>query len=300
MRNLLDSWIQNLVLGTAQLSRSYGIESSTQSLTNPSCPAEILSEAFRLGIKKIDTSPDYGNAETHIGKFSMRNDCQIQTKFRFADSLNALAQVRKSIERMDLDTLWSAVLHDPSNLLVSTVDFSQELALLSAWNSDLRLGSSIYSPDEVPPYREFESFGAVVQLPAGVLIRGVIQAESIRILRKSGVRLQVRSLYMQGMLVSDKPIKRRCDYFAIENTREFLAHLSKEFNCSPHALLVAHGFETLGADEVVVGASHPSELEDLVKSLETVSKNLPEVCRRIDAFVGQQQPSEDEQNPLSW
>jgi aryl-alcohol dehydrogenase-like predicted oxidoreductase len=300
LKSSLDTWKQNLILGTAQLSRSYGQESSPLTTEEPVGPLDLLSEAFNLGIKKIDTSPNYGEAEDHIGKFSKRHEIQVQTKFRFEDTRKPVEQVAKSTERMDLEGIWSAVMHDPFNLLNANVEFSRELWELRASNPGTRLGSSIYSPDEIPRYSEFESSGSVVQLPAGLLIREVIEANRIRALKKSGLKVQIRSLYMQGMLVSAKPIKRAAEFLVIEKTRSFLSNLASEFGCTPHALLVSHAFETLGADEVVVGVSHPSELEDLVKSLESVFRNLATVCSLIESFARDQKPSSDETNPLKW
>ena len=65
----MTSNLKRAILGTVQLGTAYGLGKWKQTLMPKSTAFNILHRAWVLGVRTLDTSPDYGVAENRIQSF---------------------------------------------------------------------------------------------------------------------------------------------------------------------------------------------------------------------------------------
>jgi aryl-alcohol dehydrogenase-like predicted oxidoreductase len=196
-----------LSLGTAILKDDYGVSRKSQNLTDLD-KKEFLRSAHELGILHFDTAPGYGNAEKTIGEaFEDKNGISITSKVSRSscDSFSVLVEsVNSSLSRLNAVSLDSLLLHDVSVLRgESGVQTYRWLIQVKEMGLTKRIGVSVYSEDELlwvkEQFPEFMSF----QLPESIMNRRSINSQELLRLHEVGNRLEVRSIFLQGLLLLD-------------------------------------------------------------------------------------------------
>lgn len=302
-RSISGSWAldtKRLVLGTAQLVRSYGAERKIlkQETQHSQLASEILDKAQAYGVSKLDTAPSYGDAERFIGLHA-RERFKIQSKFSAISRESVTSQLRSSLTKLQLDQLESAILHDPFNL--TSVSEKALIEAKGAMQAGLvrNLGVSIYSELDLQFSVSLLTKGSTLQLPGNIFMEALWFSPEMLELRSKRVSFQLRSLFMQGMLVKNSPIKNRSALPNIEKARQSLQVLAKSLEVDVKTILLLHATAVLCADEIVIGVSHPAELQDLyLRELDPgLVKEILEGVKQIQREV---RPSDFELNPKNW
>jgi len=197
---------QQLALGTAQFGLDYGI-TNTRGRIGADEAAALLRQAWDGGVRTVDTAQAYGNSEEVLGT-AMRDPWRVVTKTLplRSDRIDADAVARvdaafaQSLARLGkVDTL---LVHHAQDLLVPGGD------LLFSWLQErkahgqvTRTGVSVYDGREVSALLDRFTFD-VVQLPASIADQRLVADGSVAHLHEAGVEVHVRSLFLQGLLLS--------------------------------------------------------------------------------------------------
>jgi len=187
-----------LILGTAQLTRPYGIVATVRDGADDGngpdgrrgVAGDLLRTAVDLGVMTVDTAPAYGDAESVIGSSGL--PFAVQTKL--APGLAPKDSLIGSLTRLRRDRVDVLHLHDP--------DAVHDRALLAAATRLVgervgTLGASVYTAAAARAAAD-AGLGAV-QVPLNVLDRRIDDA-LLGDLAAAGVRVLARSALLQGLL----------------------------------------------------------------------------------------------------
>ena len=187
-----------LILGTAQLTRRYGIVATVRDGADDGAgpdgrrgvAGDLLRTAVDLGVTTLDTAPAYGDAETVIGASGL--PFAVHTKL--TPGLAPEDSLTSSLTRLRRDRVDVLYLHDP--------DAVHDRALLAAATRLVgdrvgMLGASVYTATAARAAAD-AGLGAV-QVPLNILDRRIDDA-LLGELAAAGVRVLARSALLQGLL----------------------------------------------------------------------------------------------------
>lgn len=208
-------WAARITLGTAQLSDGYGATRRDPLAPDVEAVAELLAAAWTLGIRRIDTAPDYGGAEGLLGAVGL-GGWHVDTKLpQLPDEVAHAAtgtieswvrrRIESSLETLGIERIATLILHRPS-VLITPVGEGVLLALRALKDEGLvgAIGVSVYGPDEALDLLDdtAERTIDVVQAPVSVVDRRMLAAAITDRLHAAGAELHARSVYLQGILLT--------------------------------------------------------------------------------------------------
>ena len=249
-----------LCLGTAQWGSGYGITNAFGRPSIEECAA-IMEVALDAGIEAVDTALSYGDAQVRLRPWA--HEFAITTKVSGIDAIGQLSECLDALAVTSVDSLllhdWDALAPDERTAAVESLGVIADRALAK------RVGVSVYAERGITS--AVEVFGergvplGVVQVPANVLDRRLDEAEVMRRYNASGTRVQVRSVFLQGLLAgpSDAALANHPDVVAFQSWCA-----SRGMN--PLAIALAHVRSLTWADDIVVGVASAGELADIVSA----------------------------------
>ena len=201
--------IKKIGLGTAQWGTKYGV-TNFAGKTNSSEVIKILSYASSLGISYIDTAPLYGDAEFVLGKYKNLEKFKIITKtikisksvVTKNDALQLINTFYDSLDKLKLSSVHGLLIHDANDILVKGSEFLIDaLKKLKAQNKVKKIGISVNEPKDLALIcTRLEP--DIVQLPINVLDQRFIKDKSLNFLKKKGIEIHARSIFLQGLLLN--------------------------------------------------------------------------------------------------
>ncbi len=280
--------LSRISLGTAQFGLPYGIANSGGQV--PTSEAhQILDRAYQRGIRKLDTASLYGSSEAVIGSFD-KHDWAITTKIAGlpADCGDVAAwvegELKASLNALQIETVDTVLLHRPEDLLGSLgKDLYDALAACRATGLCKWLGVSLYSADEVDPYLEHFALD-IIQLPFSLVDRGLVTTGRARELSKAGIRIQVRSIFLQGFLLMgvDEQVQRLPQ--ADPLWRAFAAWCSEQ-GVTAHEACVRFAFGQADLDAIIVGVDSAAQLDALLDMVGAGPLAVPEDLSTTDRDI---------------
>lgn len=194
--------VGRLMLGTAQLGMSYGINNKV-GLMPETVALELLEAAYREGVRWIDTASTYGGSHALLGKFSRKGDLKIFSKFRYSDGHGGLeGSVDRALSEIGIPRLAGMFLHDFNDV----TSHPELLAEASRLKSDGRLGQlgvSVYTNEQIALACGYAGIDCI-QMPFNIFDNWEYRGEVISKARNAGKKVFVRSVYLQGLLMMPK------------------------------------------------------------------------------------------------
>lgn len=197
-----------LALGTAQFGMDYGIN-NPEGRKSEKEVRDILRHARNEGVNCLDTAIAYGSSEQVLGR------CGAQG-FGVITKLSGLPQGQKdvygyvnmqvmnSLDRLRLDSVDAILLHRPNQLLESCGDkLYRSICRLKSDGFVGAIGISIYSPEDLHLLLKHFDID-LVQAPYNLIDRRMDSGDWFKILSEKGVRVHLRSIFLQGLLMMDR------------------------------------------------------------------------------------------------
>lgn len=263
---------RRLGLGGAQFGMPYG---TTNTLPPPDKRelGRILERAAEAGIGFVDTAPAYGDSEERIGlaigsdgRFRLGTKTVVLPDGPSRDRGGAIRDgIRRSLDRLRRNRLDLLTLHHADAL--SGPDWPEIVQALQAAKADGlvgRIGASLYDPSEldvVVPRLAPE----VVQVPVNPLDRRFLEPACLDRLRRHGIVLHARSVFLQGLLLADAesiPAFARCHRALVEWRAWLKAH-----RLSPRAACLGYVLAQPAIELAIVGVAGDSDLAGLIEAL---------------------------------
>lgn len=268
---------RRFVLGTVQLGKPYG-RRRAYPLMSEAHAFRILDAAWDAGVRAFDTAEAYGASAARLRAWSdargNAGELEVVTKCAVDFGGRAPATIEDSAHAAltRFDTAGSVVL-----LTHGAVGADAWGVVKSVANKfGAGAGQSVYAPEEVSDACSLP--GAVrVQAPGNVLDRRAIAARG-----ESSVSLDIRSVYLQGVLLDPPEIagRRAPGASGIARTVQAAAAV---LGVELAPLLVAGVLASLRKDDgVVLGVDDASQLEVLRPALEMGEATV----REFEAAIG--------------
>jgi aryl-alcohol dehydrogenase-like predicted oxidoreductase len=263
----------DIILGTAQLTRRYGVmasrgpsradralqvQSEGRLSEGQDAEASLLAVATELGIRTIDTAPAYGDAETVIGRAG--SAFAVHTKL--PGTGDPALELEASLERLGRTSVEVLHLHDPDAAL-DPKDLRLEAAAALVGQGAKMLGASVYTPPQFAAAVADPRIGAV-QLPLNVLDRRIPDAQLQRA-ASTGTRLIARSALLQGLLGDPQAAMGRVP--ALDESLEAFRQACRTLGRGPVEVALQWVRARPGISALVLGAEHPTQLRALVAAL---------------------------------
>jgi len=295
-----------LILGTVQLGRRYGIANRT-GLPARTEAMGIIARAGRAGIDVFDTAPNYGRAEELVGEAARRG---VLPRPRVVSKVVTMAEVkpggrreaaelvastvRASLARLGMDALFGLICQYAPDLRTHP---GLAGAMLEARDQGLveHVGASAYHPDDARELMERPGMD-LIQLPANLFDHRFLQNGMLARLNDAGVRVMVRSAYLQGLFFLD-PERLPREVARAEKPLLRLRALSREMGMELDELALAFVKGLEGVWGVVLGMESLGQLE---RNLSLFSRpalepaGVREVLRTFRAL------DESIINPVKW
>lgn len=282
-----------LAIGTAQFGQPYGIVNKIGQVSQ--CEAKaILQLASVHGINTLDTATTYGNSEERLGKVGIQGWDVISKIPGIPDDckdLNGwvLSNVCQSLTRLRATRLRGLLLHRPNQLLgVRGRQLYEALLRLKDAGKVEKIGISIYEPSELDALCEHYSFD-VVQAPFNVFDRRLFDSGWMRRLSSQGVEIHVRSVFLQGLLLSSNQVP-----VGFEKWKLLWFYWDKWINIenlSPLRATLGHVLSYPEVSRVVVGLDSLVQLEEILACIKSENLRAPEILSSRDP---------DLLNPSRW
>ncbi len=265
-----------LVLGTVQFGLDYGI-SNTIGQTSPSEVKKILSLCRSAGIHAVDTSCEYGESETIIGRWLRpESSFSVITKTKKCRSerigashiMLVIDTFRESLDRLGVETVDTLLVHDADDLLkAGSSDLYQRLFELKREGLIGRLGASVYSAEQIR--RLFEHYNLdVIQLPINVFDQRLLQAGVLDELADAEVELHARSVFLQGLLLmSPDRLPSQFQQFS-QHWAAYYAYLNQE-RISPVEGALSFVASLPQIAKVLVGVNTSVQLGEIIAAYST-------------------------------
>ena len=256
-----------LVLGTANFGNNYGVLNRESQLGNREIQS-ILETCKDCNIKRIDTAAAYGESQSILGEFNAGRDFQISTKI--PGEVRTLLELKSMLEEtfISLRTDYIETLFFHSMDTVEQPIFGGMIEYLESEVSQKRIGKigvSVYSETEILNcMQRYPGFGAF-QINENILDRRKFKSEALLNLASAGIQLGVRSIFLQGLLLSNTD--------AIQNlSKEFGVALMtfqknlKELHLDPLDVCLAYAKKIPWASSITVGVQSRVELLEISRA----------------------------------
>lgn len=265
-----DSKLTALGLGTVQFGCDYGIANRSGQVSYEEVE-RILGRAATLGIKVLDTAALYGLSEETLGTvLGPEHPFQIVTKTckLAADSVtdNETVQLvrtfERSLKRMNQNSVYGLLIHDANDLLKpGGGKLVETLNQLKSDGRVTKIGVSVYTPEQIDKLLAMFT-PDLIQVPLNVFDQRLVSGGHLERLRRGGVEIHVRSVFLQGLLLM--PPGTVDAYF--EPMRARLVNFHNDMTAigsTPLQGALQFALSRTEVDTVLVGVCSRSELEEI-------------------------------------
>lgn len=279
-----------LTLGTAQLGMRYGLANRTGQPDDAGAAA-LVAAAWRGGVRRFDTAMHYGVSERVLGRCLAAiahgaEEAEVVSKLApeadpFGEGVLA-ASIRASLQNLGVRSLAGFLLHR-ERLLDRWDDLRPDLDALVGQGLARRVGISVYDPQSALRALGLPGLG-LLQVPSGVLDRRFEQAGVFAAAAAAGIRVQVRSVFLQGLLLlNPQQAPARMD-FALPHVRDFQA-LCAEAGRPPAEIALAYAWTAYPHADILVGAESEAQIRANLCAAAPLPPGLAEEIRSRFARV---------------
>jgi len=257
-----------IVLGTVQFGSQYGINSAGR--PSKGIVSEILLEAHKAGIRKLDTSSAYGDSEKILGEcVPLGVDFDVVSKY--PKGIGSIDEaIEGSLLRLNSAKLYGYLLHH----------FELYKENNALWNDFLRLknegkvqkiGFSLYNPDELELLLNNKVKFDILQIPYNIFDRKF--DPYLKDLKEACVEINVRSTFLQGLFFMD----RNALPTILEPLKRYLLQLdgiAAELGLTVAELALNHNLQNPHIDGVLIGVDNTSQLLQNITAVKDCEVNI--------------------------
>lgn len=256
-----------LVLGTASFGMDYGATNADGKVAKEKIRA-ILEKCRTKGIRELDTAQAYGQAEEELGEAGV-GDFSITTKVSVHAGEGAKTvteKLRQSLRCLKVEQIENLLLHNEDCLARDdAAPIAEELHRLVGKGLARKVGVSSYEPKQALELCKKYGF-QVIQLPANALDQRLLQEGLYDRFRENKIEVQIRSIFLQGILIDYPRNPQKVPRELVRLTEEFRAKC-RERGLSPLQGALGWVYQAFKQAKVVVGVSGSKDLQQILESL---------------------------------
>lgn len=199
--------LNKLILGTANFINPYGIYSDGHTIDN-----EIIQDIFKTAqewnVNIFDTAFVYGDFFSLLNKNFNLSNLKIITKFNIIDDYDViLKRIQYAKEKYNFNEYYGLLIHDPWNLSkIDTRKMFNFFEIIKKQDLVKKIGISIYDMDDFENFKQFvdPEFIELIQIPLNPLNQTFINNKFLDYTLQNNIEVHARSLFLQGVLLSDR------------------------------------------------------------------------------------------------
>jgi aryl-alcohol dehydrogenase-like predicted oxidoreductase len=255
-----------IIIGTANFGNVYGV-SNHGSVLSVEESGSLIRWAQNNGLNHFDTAISYGNSteilRTYLD-FSLEptldtklNDNSCQTK----ESIVEAAEENR--DRLGTNQLSVLYLHN-ENLLQTSLASEISIGLKEVLNRGIakKIGVSVYSQASIVACKETLPELSVFQVPENICDRRLIKSEVMQELAENGNIFNIRSIFLQGLLLMD-PITIPPKLNSAKAKVQELVTFAEKNSVTVLELCLAYAKSISWASGIVVGAASLKQLMEI-------------------------------------
>lgn len=268
---------EKIILGTVQFGLDYGINNSAGKPTEKTV-FNLLHEAYRGGIRYLDSAEAYGNAHERIGRYHAQHPGQefrVITKLPHAFDEHIGHRVNTYLKELHVRRLEALMFHSfhAYQTHAHDLDLLEELKQTGKIN---QVGVSVYTNAEMETVINDERVD-LIQLPFNLLDNGRQRGTLLQEAKQKGKTVHVRSVFLQGLFFK-QPDDPHPVVQALKNELMHIRRLAHEHHVSLQSLALNYALSQKTVDHVLIG----------VDSEEHLRQNLAIVHETLDSQIIQQ------------
>lgn len=248
------------VLGTAQFGMKYGVTNSN-GIPSDQVLKKIINFANKREFVGLDCAFSYGNVHKRLSNFDLKN-LEITTKINLSSEQSPHFQITKSMRDLKVSNISNVLTHD-TNFSLWSKERLNEFKKLKLEGLCGSIGASIYS---ISDFNTLMSHFCpdIIQIPLNVFDQRFISSGVIKECERNQIRVQVRSIFLQGVLLNSDLIEKEKYQInlddEIQSWNVFLQRKSLQplIGCMAFIKSCPHDFE------VIVGCSNFSEIKAIL------------------------------------
>lgn len=262
--------LSRIGLGAAQFGMPYG-RFNQQGMPTDADVAAMLARAAQYGLSSIDTAHLYGASEQALGRCAaLLPSFEIVTKTpRFAEGAIGAEQARAlleafsgSLRALGLAKVHGLLIHHAPNLLAPGGERLYDAMLaLKRDGAVAHIGVSVYDT-EIAEAIQTRFPIDMVQLPMNVLDQRPLRSGGLARLAGAGVKVQVRSAFLQGLLLAD-PASLDPHFTGIRPALQRFQKCADAAGISPAHAALHFLLGNTDIDRVIVGVESVAHLDQL-------------------------------------
>ena len=195
-----------IALGTANFDSKYGLFPSN--FTVKTKVKNLLIFCKQNKIDTIDTSPDYKNAETLLGKagckgFKLITKIPNLSKVKILNDNFIKETISQSLENLKLKKIYALLFRDPKNLVNNKFNLWQHAQEFKNIGIIKKIGVTIYDIRELDKCFDILK-PDIIQVPYNFFDRRLETSEYLRRLHSKKIEIHCRSVFLQGLLLKEK------------------------------------------------------------------------------------------------
>ena len=264
---------KELLLGTANFNSLYRISQQNEFL-----PLNLLETAYEKGIRTLDISNSYIDAYKSVAQTNLH--WKINAKIVISGNNDDLRQqlkikVTEICEQMPNTKISILMIHNLSNVTMYTIEEISSSLRQIAQEFDIdKIGISLY-PEQINELVT-EHFD-VIQIPINVLDQRVFRTSVMNSLKATKFQLQVRSIYLRGLLSASanfSVLPNSVDISAIDLFKKWCA----DHNLSASFVCLNFVYHLHNVSQIIFGANNVTELLeniDFFNKSESITLDIP-------------------------
>ncbi len=256
----------NIIFGTAQFDKNYGLEKNNNSLSQK---INFLNKIEQHNCYGIDTALAYKDAQKTIGdwiRFTNKKP-RIYTKISNLNiDTNLDNLLARCLNELSIEALEGLFIHNQkewkNNATREFASKTLEKGLIKSF------GMSIYDSSFIPIHQNVQ----LLQVPGNIFNQEVLNSDQLNVFYENGGQIQVRSIFLQGLLLMD--YKNLSSFFEeIRKPLKLFHNIAKESNNHPISIASQCILKLYPKCKLVIGANSTEQLKEL---LEKININIDE------------------------
>ena len=276
----MGNWYQSLSIGTARFGVGYGLFSESSRISDEQL-AKIFSVAKQHGVKHIDTSTMYGDAEARLGSLHLKN-MQITSKVwapttrEETQKIDFLFQIEKTLKRLKASEIHAVLIHNAHEIQPELVAILiSKLRLLKEKNLVKKIGVSCYESNQAIQIIQAADID-ILQVPGNIFDRRLVNSGLLALCNKREIEVHVRSIFLGGLLMRSTnqiPIVFNQWKKLLNHWQDWLSH-EKITQLQANMAFARYLLEE-GASKIIVGVGSAEELLGILQSKDLLLSNWP-------------------------
>lgn len=264
-----------IIIGAANIGSNYGLNKS--GINSISKIKQIFAYIRKNNINTIDDAISYKGSKKILNKVNLENfkfisKIKLTKNYKSTKDLNYYfyKHVKKSLEEINKKKYYCILGHNVYKSKSKNLKLISALKYLKKKKITDKIGISVYNPEEIKYILKLWK-PQIIQSPLNVFDQRLINGDIIQYLKKKKIELHVRSIFLQGSLVSHKTsiklIKFRNEFKIWEKWCK-----NKKINRLKACVHFIKKFKKISS--VVIGINNLEQIKEIIKYTKQKTINI--------------------------